>query len=50
METQTIIIKGDFTIEGDIPEGMVKKLKYLELDAILPSNPIRIQCFSSIND
>ncbi len=50
MKTQTIIIRGDFTIEGDIPENMAKKLKFLEIDAIIPGNPIRIQRFSSLTD
>jgi len=50
METQTIIIRGDFTIEGDIPKNMARKLNYLELDAIIPSNPIRIQAFNSQSD
>ena len=45
MKTQTIIIRGHFTISGDIPKNMVTKLKYLEIDAIIPSNPIRIQAF-----
>lgn len=47
MNKQTIIIKGDFEISGDIPIKMKTKLKYLKLEANFAQCPIAVAGFNS---
>lgn len=46
----SIIIRGDFTVEGDLPgiDNMVKHLSYLELESRPLPPPIVISRFTSI--
>ena len=46
---QKLIIRGNFTIEGDVPDNVTKKLKFLELEANYQT-PIRMMSFSSERD